>query len=53
MEQYQTDPEMNSARDAYRACKTEKPVFLLFRLVESTLDQTAGPDRVSHVSVTV
>ena len=46
-------PKMNSVRDAYRGCKTWKPVFLLFRLVESTLDQAAWPVRVSHVSVTV
>ncbi len=46
-------PKMNSVRDAYRGCKTWKPVFLLFRLVESTLDQATWPIRVSHVSVTV
>src|SRR5580700_2483348 len=27
-------PEMNSVRDACRGCKAEKPIFLLFRLVE-------------------
>jgi hypothetical protein len=35
---------MNSSRDAYRGCKTEKPVSLLFRLVESTLACGAAPD---------
>ncbi len=29
-------PEMNSDRDACSGCKTTKPVFLLFRLVESS-----------------
>jgi len=29
---------MNSVRDACRGCKAGKPIFLLFRLVESTLE---------------
>jgi hypothetical protein len=36
-------PEMNSVRDACRGCKAEKPIFLLFRLVESKLETAAGP----------
>ena len=51
--EYRDQPEMNSVRDAYRGCKTKKPIFLLFRLVESTFDQAARPSRVSHVSVMV
>ena len=46
-------PEMNSVRDARRGCKTGKPIFLLFRLVESTLEGPPGRIRVSHASVTV
>ena len=37
---------MNSVRDACRGCKAGKPIFLLFRLVESTLEPAArGPIR--------
>jgi hypothetical protein len=44
---------MNSVRGACRGCKTGKPIFLLFRLVESTLEGPPGRIRVSHVSVMV
>jgi len=46
-------PEMNSVRDACRGCKTGKPVFLLFRLVESTLEGAAEPNSSQSCSVTV
>ena len=46
-------PKMNSVRDACRGCKTGKPIFLLFRLVESTLEGPPGRIRVSHASVAV
>jgi hypothetical protein len=46
-------PKMNSVRDACRGCKAGKPIFLLFRLVESMLEAAAGPSPVSHASVTV
>src|SRR6185295_15374993 len=34
-------------------CKTGKPIFLLSRLVESTLEEPPGRIRVSHASVMV
>jgi hypothetical protein len=33
---------MNSVRDACRGWKAQKPIFLLFRLVESMLEAAAG-----------
>ena len=37
-----TEDEQRQGR--LQACKTLKPVFLLFRLVESTPDQATGPN---------